>query len=202
MKTQGNFPSQTRNGIPFSDKKAMYSVSNLMSKWRRYDSDDVIANLVDPMCISDIISTYHAKNNDIGNAVFYAGRRQMIRYHAKMNAQKMGGIGANHLGEDDAIGVTIVSLSSEIGENTSIEDSVGKDSISGEIDAKDVCNKIFNTVCDDEREKIVFGLMVKDHTVTCREIAETIGLSQEMANRIRNRIIERCNKRKHILIGE
>lgn len=185
-------------GIPFTDKKAMYSIANLCSKWSQYDSDEVISQITSPECIKDIINTFNSGKH-IGNAIFYAGRRQMIRYWKMQNAQKRGGVGANHLNDESTESVSIVSLNSAISEDTTIEDMVGNDNEIGESEAKDICNKIHNTLLNDE-ERIIFAMMIQNRS--CREIGNIIGKSHEMANRKMNQIKEMILKRKGALIGE
>ena len=186
--------------IPFNSPKAMYSIANLIAKWNQYDSDDVISNITNENCIKDILNTYSVKK-DIGNAIFYSGRRQMIRFHKEMNAIKRGGIGAHNMGKEnnDIEKVSIVSLNSQLSEDTTIEDIVGNDNEIGESEAKDICNKIHNTMLEDE-DKIIFALMIQNRS--CREIGAIIGKSHEMANRKMNAIKEMILKRKGALMGE
>lgn len=193
---------QRETGMPWDSANVKRSIANLLIKWNRYDSDEIISNLFSEECRADIAATV-AAGKPLANAVYYAGKRQMIRHWKAQNAQKRGGVGAHKMDKETEegeapISYSTISLNSALSEDTTIEDTIGTDSEINANDAKDICRKIHNML--DPESQIVWAMMIQNRS--CREIGNVIGKSHEMANRKMNAIRETVTKRKAMLLGK
>ena len=184
---------EKETSLPWNNGKVKRSILNLFQKWNRYDRDDILSFLFSELCMKDIHATLDS-GKDMGNAVYYAGDREMVRRWKMDNAQKRGGVGAHKMGEEVEEGevsapIVTVSLNAQNGDENTLEDMIGTDKEIGIFEAKDAVNYLHSLLSD--KDKIILSCIIRD--LPCREVGEIIGKSHEMARkdmeRVKNRIL-------------
>lgn len=165
--------------LPFhSSPKVLTTIYNLVRKYSSFEPEEVFQAINDVIADGSVLRLFKGrKDGNLSICVYYAAKWRIGSQIASNRAQKRT--------------ADVVSLSATIGDETTVEDTLGHSDEIATNEAKQLMNKFYNTLS--EKDKVLYIMLLEDHSVT--KISEVLGCSPTYASRRIKAFYEVAKKR-------